>query len=53
MFNLQFNKLKSEIKDGTEVTLSNFSSVLMMRLIFHINYYQHTEKCQGLERFCK
>ena len=38
--NSQLNKLKSEINNGTEVVL-NFSShviILIMRLIFHINY---------------
>ena len=38
--NSELNKLKSEINNGTEVVL-NFSShviILIMRLIFHINY---------------
>ena len=42
LFNLQLNKLKSGIKNSTEVTL-NFHQILlvilMMTLIFHINCY--------------
>ena len=43
--NSQLNKLKSGIQNGTEVTLylsSNMISdlvILLMRLIFRINYY--------------
>ena len=38
--NSQLNKLKSGIKNGTEVSL-NFSSNVIptMTLFFHINYY--------------
>ena len=38
--NSQLNKLKSEINNGTEVVLKFSSNViiLIMRLIFHINY---------------
>ena len=38
--NSQFNKSKTGIKNGIEVTLnlSNFE-ILMMKLIFCINYY--------------
>ena len=41
--NSQINKLKSGIKNGTEVTFKNFhqmlSVILMMRIIFRINCY--------------
>ena len=38
--NFQINKLKSGIKNGTEVTFNQMLSViLMMRIIFGINYY--------------
>ena len=40
--NLQLNKLKSGIKNGTEVPLnlsSNVVGILLTRLIFEINYY--------------
>ena len=44
LFNQQLNKLKSRIKNYTEVTLNLSSSVIgdsndEMRLIFHINYH--------------
>ena len=37
--NSKLNKLKSAIKNGTEAILNLSSEVLMMKLIFHINYY--------------
>ena len=40
--NSQLNKLKSEIKNGTEVTLKNYQMllvILMMKIIFRINCY--------------
>ena len=40
--NSQLNELKSAIKNITAVMLrlsSNMMVILMMRLIFHINYY--------------
>ena len=38
--NFQINKLKSGIKNRTEVTFNQMLSViLMMRIIFCINYY--------------
>ena len=40
--NSQLTKLKSEIKNGNEVTLNLSSNLIrnsMMKLIFHINYY--------------
>ena len=37
--NSQLNKLKSRIKNCTEVTLTNLLVILMMKIIFHISYY--------------
>ena len=38
--NPQLNKLKSGIKNGTEVTFHQIQlEILMMKLIFHINCY--------------
>ena len=38
--NSQLNMLKSEIRNGTEVTLNKMLlKILTMELIFHINYY--------------
>ena len=37
--NSQLNKLKSGIKNGTEVTLKMFLVVLMIKIIFHISCY--------------
>ena len=43
--NSQFNKLKLEMKNGTEITLVRrkfnqmFLVILMMRIIFRISYY--------------
>ena len=39
--NSQLNKLNSGIKNGTEATFfhQTWSEILMMKLIFHINYY--------------
>ena len=37
--NSQLNKLKSRIKNCTEVTLTNLLVILMMEIIFHISYY--------------
>ena len=37
--NSKLNKLKYAIKTGTEAILNLSSEVLMMKLIFHINYY--------------
>ena len=40
--NSKLNKLKSGVKIGVEVTLnlsSNGLTIIMMRLIFHIDYY--------------
>ena len=38
--NSQVNKLKSGIKNGTEVTLNQMLLVILMnRIIFSINYY--------------
>ena len=40
--NSQLNTLKSAIRNETEVTLnisSNLLEILMMKLIFHVNYY--------------
>ena len=45
MSNWQLDKLKSGIKYGNEVIL-NFSSILMMKLIFNINYYYLKHKLQ-------
>ena len=36
--NSQLNKLKSGIKNGTEVVLRLWLVILMMRLVFLINY---------------
>ena len=36
--NSKLNKLKSGIKNGTEVVLRLWLVILMMRLIFFINY---------------
>ena len=37
--NSQLNKLKSGIKNGTEVTLNLSSNILTMGLIFRISFY--------------
>ena len=38
--NSQLNMLKSETRNGTEVTLNKMLlKILTMELIFHINYY--------------
>ena len=51
--NSQINKLKSGIKNETEVTL-NLSSNLIGNsndeIIFHINYYQLIPKFQGFKK---
>ena len=50
LFNSQLNKLKSGIKNITEVTLnlsSNWLEILAMRLIFYMSYYWLIHKLQG------
>ena len=48
--NSQLNKLKSAIKNEAEIVFRILSNrilvILMMTLIFHINYYQPIEKLQ-------
>ena len=37
--NSQLNKLKSATKNGTEVAYQIWLEIIMMKLIFHKNYY--------------
>ena len=39
LYNSQLNKLKSEIKDGTIVTLKMSLVILMVKIIFRISCY--------------
>ena len=52
--NPQINKLKSGIKNGTEVTFHQIQlEILMMKLIFHINCYYLKHKFVKLVNFGK
>ena len=58
MFGSQLNKLKSRIKNDTEVTLNLSSdavsgSIDETNLSFHINFYQLKNKCQGFLKLPK
>ena len=58
MFGSQLNKLKSRIKNDTEVTLNLSSdavggSIDETNLSFHINFYQLKHKCQGFLKLPK
>ena len=47
LYNSQLSKLKSAIKNGTGVTLDLSSKILMMKIIFVINYSWLIHKFQG------
>ena len=58
LFGSQLNKLKSRIKNDTEVTLNLSSDVVggfidETNLSFHINFYQLKLKCRGFLKLSK